>query len=34
MEYDERAKVYKITKRGLQFIELYTKMVEMLEPIT
>jgi predicted transcriptional regulator len=34
LEYDEQKKVYKITRNGLQFIELYTKMAEMLEPIT
>ena len=34
LEYDEQEKVYKITTRGLQFIELYTKMAEMLKPIT
>ena len=34
LEYDEQMKVYKITTRGIQFIELYTKMAEMLKPIT
>ena len=34
LEYDEQKKVYKITMKGLQFIELYTNMAEMLEPIT
>ena len=34
LEYDEQKKVYKITRNGLQFIELYTKMAEMLEPVT
>ena len=34
LEYDEQKKVYKITTRGLQFVELYTKMAEMLKPIT
>jgi predicted transcriptional regulator len=34
LEYDEQKKVYKITMNGLQFIDLYTKMAEMLEPIT
>jgi predicted transcriptional regulator len=33
LEYDGQEKVYKITTRGLQFIEVYTKMAEMLEPI-
>lgn len=33
LEYDD-LKVYKVTSRGLQFLELYTKMAEMLEPIT
>jgi predicted transcriptional regulator len=32
LEYDEEEKVYQITTRGLKFIELYTKMAEMLEP--
>ena len=32
--HDEQKKVYKITLKGLQFIELCTKMDEMLEPIT
>ena len=34
LEYDEHKKVYKITMKGLKFIGLYTKMAEMLEPIT
>ena len=34
LEYREQEKVYKITIRGRQFLELYTKMAEMLEPIT
>jgi predicted transcriptional regulator len=34
LDYDNPEKVYNITTRGLQFIELYTKMAEMLEPIT
>ena len=34
LEYDEQKKVYKITMKGLQFVELYTKMAEMLEPIS
>jgi predicted transcriptional regulator len=34
LEYDEQKKVYKITSKGLQFLELYTKMAEMLKPIT
>jgi predicted transcriptional regulator len=33
LEYDD-LKVYKVTSRGLQFLELYTKMAEMLEPIS
>jgi predicted transcriptional regulator len=33
LEYDGQEKVYKITTMGLQFIEVYTKMAEMLEPI-
>lgn len=32
LEYDEQEKVYRITTRGLQFIQVYTKMAEMLEP--
>ena len=34
LEYDEQKKVYKITMKGLQFIGLYTKMAEILEPIS
>jgi predicted transcriptional regulator len=34
LEFHEQEKVYKITMKGLQFIELYTKMTEMLEAIT
>jgi predicted transcriptional regulator len=34
LEYNEQEKVYKITTRGLKFLELYTKMAEMLKPIT
>ena len=34
LEYDEQKKVYKITMKGLQFIELYAKMAEMLGPIS
>jgi predicted transcriptional regulator len=34
LEYDDPEKVYKITTRGQQFIQLYSKMAEMLEPIT
>ena len=34
LEYDNPEKVYKITTRGQQFIRLYTKMAEMLEPVT
>jgi predicted transcriptional regulator len=34
LEYDNPQKVYKITTRGQQFIQLYAKMAEMLEPIT
>jgi predicted transcriptional regulator len=33
LEYDEQKKFYKVTMKGLQFIEL-TRMAEMLEPIT
>ena len=33
LEYDAQKKVYKITMNGLRFIELYTEMAEMLEPI-
>lgn len=32
LEYDEQEKVYRITTRGLQFIQVYTKMAEVLEP--
>jgi predicted transcriptional regulator len=31
LEYDEQQKFYKITTRGLRFIELYNKMAELLE---
>lgn len=31
LEYDEQGKVYKITTRRLQFLEMYTKMAEMLK---
>jgi predicted transcriptional regulator len=34
LEYNEQEKVYKITTKGLQFVELYAKMAEMLEPIS
>ena len=34
LEYDEQKKFYRVTMKGLQFIELYTKMAEMLEPIS
>jgi DNA-binding IclR family transcriptional regulator len=33
LEYDEQEKVYKITPRALQFIQVYTTMAQMLEPI-
>ena len=33
LEYHEREKVYEITMKGHQFLEVYTKMAEMLEPI-
>jgi predicted transcriptional regulator len=33
LEYDDLEKVYKITSRGLQFLELYTKMAEILEGV-
>jgi predicted transcriptional regulator len=34
LEYDESTKLYKITPKGRQFLEIYTKMAEILEPIT
>jgi predicted transcriptional regulator len=34
LEYHEQEKVYKITIRGRQFLEPYTKMAQMPEPIT
>jgi predicted transcriptional regulator len=34
LEYDDVEKVYKVTSQGLQFLELYAKMTEMLKPIT
>jgi predicted transcriptional regulator len=34
LEYDDSAKLYGITPNGRQFLELYTKMAEMLKPIT
>jgi predicted transcriptional regulator len=33
LEYDDLEKVYNITSRGLQFLELYTKMAEILEGV-
>jgi predicted transcriptional regulator len=34
LEYDESTKLYKITPKGREFLEIYTKMAEILEPIT
>ena len=34
LDYDDSVKLYKITPKGRQFLELYTKMAEMLEPIS
>jgi predicted RNA-binding protein with TRAM domain len=33
LEYDDLEKVYKVTSRGLQFLELYSKMAEILEGV-
>ena len=33
-EYDDSAKVYTRTPNGRQFLDLYAKMAEMLEPIS
>ena len=33
LEYVEQEKVYKITLRALQFIQVYTTMAQMLGPI-
>jgi predicted transcriptional regulator len=33
LEYDDVEKVYKVTFQGLQFLELYTKMAELLEGV-
>ena len=34
LDYDDSVKLYKITPKGRQFLELYTKMAEMLKPIS
>jgi predicted transcriptional regulator len=34
LDYDDSLKLYKITPKGRQFLELYTKMAKMLEPIS
>ena len=34
LDYDDSLKLYKITPKGRQFLELYTKMAEMLKPIS
>ena len=34
LDYDDSLKLYKITSKGRKFLELYTKMAEMLEPIS
>jgi predicted transcriptional regulator len=34
LEYDDSVKLYKITPKGRQFLELYNKMVKMLEPVS
>ena len=33
LEHNEQEKVYKITTKGLQFLDLYTKMAELLEGV-
>ena len=33
-DYDDSLKLDKITPKGRQFLELYTKMAKMLEPIS
>ena len=34
LDYDDSVKLYKITPKGRKFLELCTKMAEMLEPIS
>jgi predicted transcriptional regulator len=34
LDYDHSVRLYKITPKGRQFLELYTKMAEMLKPIS
>jgi predicted transcriptional regulator len=34
LEYDDSVKLYKITPKGRQFLELYNKMAKMLEPVS
>ena len=34
LDYDDSVKLYKITPKGLQFLELYNKMAKMLEPVS
>ena len=33
LDYDDSVKLYKITPKGRKFLELYTKMAKMLEPL-
>jgi predicted transcriptional regulator len=34
IDYDDSVKLYKITPKGRQFLELYNKMAKMLEPVS
>jgi predicted transcriptional regulator len=34
LDYDDSVKLYKITPKGRQFLELYNKMAKMLEPVS
>ena len=34
IDYDDSVKLYKITPKGRQFLELFNKMAKMLEPIS
>ena len=33
LDYDDSVKLYMITPKGRKFLELYTKMAKMLEPL-
>jgi len=34
LDYDDSVKLYKITPKGRQFLELFNKMAKMLEPVS